>query len=62
MSAKRYTEKFKIYAVKQVTKRGHAVVDFLGGSTSVAKVCVSGLRNTACQLLRETLSMSLNSN
>jgi len=27
MSAKRYTEEFKIEAVKQVTERGHAVVD-----------------------------------
>jgi transposase len=27
MSAKRYTEEFKIEAVKQVTERGHPVAD-----------------------------------
>jgi transposase len=30
MSAKRYTEEFKLEAVKQVTDRGHTVVDVAG--------------------------------
>ena len=30
MSSKRYTEEFKVEAVKQVTERGHAVADVAG--------------------------------
>jgi transposase len=30
MSSKRYTEEFKIEAVKQVTERGHGVYDVAG--------------------------------
>src|SRR5690554_3974124 len=30
MSRQRYTEEFKIEAVKQVTERGHPVADFVG--------------------------------
>ena len=30
MSSKRYTEAFKVEAVKQVTDRGHAVADVAG--------------------------------
>ena len=30
MSSKRYTEEFKVEAVKQITERGHAVADVAG--------------------------------
>ena len=46
MSGKRYTEEFKIEAVRQLTEGGTPLVRLRRGSASQPKVCTTGKRTT----------------
>jgi len=46
MSGKRYTEEFKIEAVKQVTDRGYKTSDVAKRLGVTTKACTTGSRNT----------------
>lgn len=47
MSSKRYTEEFKIEAVKQVTDRGHSVADVAGRLECRSTACARGGSSSA---------------
>lgn len=42
MSSKRYTEEFKIEAVKQVTQRGYSVAEVAKRSEARSHSCITG--------------------
>ncbi len=46
MSAKRYTEEFRIEAVKQVTDRGHPVAEVASRLGVTSTACINGLGAT----------------
>lgn len=48
MSGKRYTEEFKVAAVKQVIDRGHQRPRSLNGLVSVSTASMRGQSGTAC--------------
>jgi len=45
----RFTEEFRVEAVKQFTERGFAVKDVASGLGSVLTACISGLSGTGFQ-------------
>ncbi len=49
-SGKRYTEEFKVEAVKQVTERGYAVAEAAARLGVRRGACTVGLRSTAVRL------------
>jgi transposase len=51
MSGKRYTDEFKIEAVKQVTERGHSIADVAQRLGITTHVCMPGERSLGNSML-----------